>query len=536
MRHLTVLLASLGMFVAVVGPVGAAEQPEGAPVNVRVDAGAGRRPISPYIYGRNLFRFGGLDEFTPESLALVKEAGVRMLRISEGNNGTKYNWRNDLSSNPDWYNNVYPMHLHEGAKMLADQTRDLQVLASFQVLGWVAKTDQYNFNEAQANPRPDPRQNLCGGGKPELYLQPWTAKDTVDILDHWFGAGGLGLDPARFHYWHMDNEPECWPSTHDDVCPKDLTAEQCVQKYVAVAREVRSRYPGIRLMAPGFTSEWQWWNWADNKAVDGMPWMQYFVKRMAEESRAAGKPLIDVVDFHTYVSGNATDEDLLQEHRIFYDAKYEFPRANGCKVFPDGGWHEDQKVELVFGRMEGWLDQYFGAGHSIGIGITEGGLAGRAPMVNALWYASMLGTYADHGVEIFTPWAWADQDWEVLHLFSRYAGDTRVEAVSSDEKMVSAYASVGKAGGRMTVILVNREKSAARPVRIAVTGISPREGEQATLTLSELAKDVRTFQTHEKNALRKGSTHIENGAFSVLMPPYSITAVLIEPAGRASSS
>jgi len=50
-----------------------------------------------------------------------------------------------------------------------------------------------------------------------------------------------------------------------------------------------------------------WWNW-NNGFVNGMPWMEFFVKRMAEESRAFGRPLIDLVDFHTYIGGSASDE------------------------------------------------------------------------------------------------------------------------------------------------------------------------------------------------------------------------------------
>ena len=71
--------------------------------------------------------------------------------------------------------------------------------------------------------------------------------------------GGMGLDPKHFLYFHLDNEPECWSSTHDDVCPKPMTPEQCVQKYVAVAKELRTRYPQVKILAPGFTAEASTW-------------------------------------------------------------------------------------------------------------------------------------------------------------------------------------------------------------------------------------------------------------------------------------
>lgn len=499
-----------------VAPAVAAEAEGGTPVQVRVDAGAGRRPISPYLYGKN---------FVGRDAELCRQAGLRITRETGGNNCTKYNWRNDLSSHPDWYNNVYEQGWPERARSYQKEFDDLQIMFCFQVLGWVAKTDQYNFRESEADPRPERHEDLCGGGNAALYLEPWTAKDTADILDHWFGPGGLGLDPARFRYWHMDNEPECWPSTHGDVCPQDLTAEQVVQKYAAVAREVKSRYPGIRLMAPGFTSEWMWWNF-QNEFVAGMPWMEYFIKRMAEESRAFRSNLIDVIDFHTY--GNArAEEDVLQEHRIFYDPRYQYPGANGCKRYPDGGWHEDQRTEMIFARTEAWLDQYFGPGHGIGIGITETDTSG-SEMARALWYASMLGTFADHGVEVFCPWGWHDSWWEVLHLFSRYAGSVRVEAVSSDENMVSAYASANGAGDAVTVVFVNRRKDQARPVHVTLAGFAPREGQHRTLSLHDLPDGQATFKSDKENALHEGTVEVEANSFALVLPPYSITAVLLE--------
>jgi hypothetical protein len=496
---------------AAAGPVEGA-----ASVAVRVDAAARRRPISPYIYGKN---------FVGDDVVLASEAGLRITRETGGNNCTKYNWRDDLSSHPDWYNNVYKQGWPERAQRLQHEFSDLQIMFCFQVFGWVAKTDQYNFKEQEVNPRPDPHQALCGGGNPALYLEPWTAKDTADILDHWFGTGGLGLDPARFRYWHMDNEPDCWPSTHKDVCPKDLTGEQVVQKYAEVAREVRSRDPKIRLLAPGFASEWMWWNFK-NEFVSGLPWTEFFIKRMAEESRAFGSRLIDVVDIHTY--GNAQSEaDVLQEHRILYDPQYQYPGANGCKRYPDGGWHDDQRVEMIFGRTEAWLDKYFGPGHGIGIGVTETDVRGTET-VCALWYASMLGTFADHGVEVFTPWGWHNSWWEVLHLFSRYAQGIRVEAASSDGNMVSAYASASEAGDAMTIIFVNRYKDRAQPTQVTLAGFAAREGQHRALSLRDLPERQATFRSDKQNALREGTVTVANNGFALDLPPYSITAVLLE--------
>ena len=492
-------------------------------VDIKVDTKQGRRPISPYLFGNN--------NQAPKKVTaeFAREVGMRLSRNSGGNNCTKLNWRDEVTSAPDWYNNVYPVGRTAQARKLSTEYEDLQILYGLPALGWAAKADggKHNFTKndgAKVWPvKPSPKENLCGDGQIDRYLQKWTPKDAVDMLDHFFKPrpGGLGLDPSHFKYVHLDNEPECWSSTHDDVCPEPMTAEECVQKYVALAKELRKRYPKLKLLAPGFTAEWFWWNWGDNKSVDGMPWMEYFVKRMAEESKKSGVKLIDVVDFHTYLNSGTDDAGLLQEHRIFYDADYEFARSRGVQTV------KGEKVERVFGRMEEWLDHYFGPGHGITLAVTECTPGKHSPMAQALWYASMLGTFADHGIEIFAPWEWREPMWEVMHLFSQYGRAIRVKATSSDDEMVSAYASATKNDTGITIILLNREPETPRKVHVAISGFTPKSGPQETLTLVDLPKE-RTFRSHADNALKKGTVEAKDSSFDLTLPPYSIVAVVMQ--------
>jgi hypothetical protein len=114
---------------------------------------------------------------------------------------------------------------------------------SFQLLGKAASSADQNFDawtfHLQNNfPRPpvSVHQNLAGGGipntepgatkaskdgNPDLYLQDWPPDSSVAILDNWFGKNGLGLDKSKIRYWCMDNEPEIWKSTHNDIQPPD---------------------------------------------------------------------------------------------------------------------------------------------------------------------------------------------------------------------------------------------------------------------------------------------------------------------------
>ncbi len=493
-----------------------------ARVKITVDVAKGQRPISPYIYGKNCNMFDG------EDLEVVRGAGLRISRETDGNNCTKYCWENDLSSHPDWYNNVYEQGWYERARAVQDKVPGLQGMFCFQVLGWAAKTGKYNADVSGIKDHSKRERNLCGDGKGESYLQPWGPKQTVGIVDHWFGPGGKGLDRSRFRIWHMDNEPACWISKHDDICPKELSAEQTVMKYVGVAKEAKTRHPDLYLMAPGFTSEWYWWHWTDNTFPDGLPWMEYFIKRMGEESKKVGRRLIDIVDFHSYSNmENNSPREILQEHRIFYDHDYDFPYANACQRYPGGEWG-DNRVERIFGRTEEWLDKYFGKGHGITIGITEAYCCSPKGTIAALWYASMLGTFADHGVTVFTPWSWRVSFWEVMHLFSRYGGTVRVASKSSDEEMVSAYSSL-REDGKLAVIMVNRHKRKREKVSLKLANFTPRVGAHTLLTLSDLPDKKQTFKSSDDNALKRGTLTLAGQEVELELPPWSIVAVIIEP-------
>lgn len=101
------------------------------PVEVKIDANAGKKLVSPYIYGKNgcvgdSKYSGSLVGADIKNVKLAQEAGLRFARMNDGNNASKYNWRKCLSSHPDWYNNVYAHDWNGSAMRLRDNLPDLQ--------------------------------------------------------------------------------------------------------------------------------------------------------------------------------------------------------------------------------------------------------------------------------------------------------------------------------------------------------------------------------------------------------------------------
>ncbi len=511
-------------------------------VTIGVHAGQERRPVSPYVYGKNDSMGTPAAPATAGDVQRFRDAGVRMLRMNGGNNATKYNWQKRLTSHPDWYNNVYASADWDYAQaQLQQQLPGVQALWAFQLIGKVADNTANNFNDWGYNQSQwwsGVAQNLAGGGtvnpaggehalkngNPALYLTDTSAETSTAILDHWIKPSGLGLDRRRFLYWNMDNEPEIWQGTHNDVMPTQISAEEFMQRYFAYAKRARERFPEIKLAGPVPANEWQWYNWPRPITVNGRnyPWLEYFIKRVAEEQARTGVRLLDVLDIH-YYPGTTVPAEIVQLHRTYFDRTYVHPEANGVKAV-NGGWDSSINQEYIFGRCADWLEQYLGANHGVTFGVTETGIAVTNAPLASVWYASTLGEFMRHGVEVFTPWTWQPGMWEVLHLFSRYNQSTSVRGSSSDEATVSAYPTLDERTGNLTVVLVNRALTGTRTASVTVADAAVRDGAYPTLQLANLPA-TETFVSRSANHLASGTVNVAGNQFSVTLPALSITSV-----------
>jgi hypothetical protein len=524
------------------------------PIQITVNANSGKRPFSPYIFGKNnVLPSTYLNNGTNTEVTKAIEAGIRFVRQGGGNNSTKYNWRMKLSSHPDWYNNVYANNWDAAAKNLTDKMPGVQGMWSFQLLGKSAANTKNNFPDWTYNSSQwwsGVGQNLAGGGtvnpagggkalvdgNPDLYLTNWPADSTVAILDKWFGAEGLGYDKTWYRYWSMDNEPEIWSGTHDDVMKTQIPAEEFMQLYFKVAKAARAKYPEIKLSGPVPANEWQWYRYGS----DGIPyngkkycWLEYFILRMAEEEKASGIKLLDVLDIHYYPSSSKAEE-LVQYYRVFFDRTYIYPEANGVKTV-NGGWDNSQNKEYILGRCSDWLKKYMGTNHTVKFGVTETGLSDnmKDANVHASWYASTLGEFMKYGVEVFTPWSWKAGMWETVHLFGRYSQENFVDATSTQETTVSAYPTINETSDSMTIFLVNRHLTETKNIQIDVRDFIIKDEPIYLYTLSKLPS-TETFVSHAQNALKKKQIDKPEYHISVQLEPLSVNAIVLKAASTSA--
>ncbi|MCF0069654.1 T9SS type A sorting domain-containing protein [Dyadobacter sp. CY261] len=507
-------------------------------VTISVNATQDKRLISPNIYGRN----EGFDK--PDQF--YKEAGLRFARIGGGNNMSAYNWRAKLAVHPDWFNNVYGADWDVYAQKVNSNFSNVQGMFAFQLLGRAASSGQNNFpdwNYMQANPGWfGNHQNLAGGGTPnpdsngpalvegnkDLFSKPWPADSSVGILNHWFGANGLGFNKDKFVYWSMDNEVDVWNGTHDWEMPTLISASAFMDRYIELAKKAKAIYPGIKLCGPVTTSEWQWYKWSNESIwIDGRyyPWIEYFIKRLGDEYKATGVKLVDVIDIHNYPWYNNDNAQALQGHRIYYDTQYDYPGSNGLKS-STGGWDNSLTKQYLFKRFDGWLNEHFGPNHGITSGVSEWSPGPDEPNLASVIYGSHLGTFANNGVELFSPWNWFTGMWETLHLFSRNAKKYSVASASSDENMVSAYSSLSETADSLTVMLINRDMAASRTVTINLSNFTIANGNYKTLRLASLPA-TETFVSDTQNALQESTVPVSSNSLTITVPALSTTAILL---------
>ena len=523
-----------------------------AGIDVSVDAKAGVLPISPYLYGRNIDKVNDgsaeSDSAEQEFIGQVREAGIHMMRANNGNNATRYNWRKKLTVHPDWFNNVYSHDWAITAKKVLDKMPGVDAMYAFQLTGYAASSTDYNFPDwnwkQEHGSYPSRAFDLAGGGEVSedgetlikagdytLYNEEWPADSTVGIVPYW--RDELKFDMSRFKYWSMDNEMEIWRGTHSDL-DLPVTGNFLVERYIDVAKKARAAWKDIKLTGPVVANEWQWchisaYNDESRPKIDGQEycWLEFFTKKIAEAQKTSGMKLLDVFDIHWYPS-EKDYESRMNWHRVLFDTTYYYKGGNGIRCATGKcDWSDKEKGyrSCIFVRINRWLEQYFGKDHGIKLALTETSLIDEDPMVTALTYASFIGTMQDNGVSIFTPWSWGDGMYETVHLFSRYGHANRVQSVSTNDSLVSAYSSITAKGDSLTVIFVNRAEKDAQDVNLSLANFAAIDGSVRMLTLQNLKGE--TFVSHADNALQAGTADVAGNKASLKLPPKSITALLL---------
>ena len=526
--------------------------PAAAAVNVTITVNpAVTKPISPYIYGTNFY--GG--NANAPALLTMDRAG--------GNRWTAYNWiTNGSNAGSDYFYETDDYLCNgtcnagipaEAVRMLiaADQQAGLASLVTLQLQGYVSK------DTALVKVQP-PFPNLADfipvvdkkGSSFTLTPPDTTAymDEFAWALDQKFsGKNIFGASPAQPTFISLDNEPELWNSTHQEIQGSTMvTSDAYISKTVTLTEALKDQFPSMVIFGPAHYGFLGLYNWQGELTATpaGTNWFtDKYLQAIKTASTSYGKPIVDVYDFHWYpeeydlctstsslrvtsMTGTTLTPTqvqlIVQSPRNLWDSTFNDAANGNCNpwVYQTMG---NQPINLL-GRVQAKIDAE-NPGMKIAITEYEGG--GWNHIAGTIAQADYLGIFGAQGLFAASFWPPNGTYDYAMAGFRAYRGfdganavfgDTSLQTTSSNVANVMVYASSDSTTpGHYIFVAINRSTSAQVT---AINGVTL----SGVATLYQITASSASGQNPVHPVLV--NTQAVNGtSFQVNLPALSVTTI-----------
>ncbi|MDE5564241.1 MAG: endoglucanase [Oscillospiraceae bacterium] len=501
-------------------------------VDVTVDMNGTRKSISPYIYGIN--DAGYLDSV---DVNVVRQGGNRY---------SAYNWENNYSNaGSDWKNssdtfltNGYSEELAATpgacALHLSDDCVKHNVpykMATIQMAGYASADKDGEVTEAA----PSPRWKQVKATKNAAFsLTPDTTDDYVymdEYVNYLVNKLGDASTATGINGYNLDNEPGLWNSTHSLMHPDQTTYAEMVEKSTEYASAIKAVDPkaevfGLALF--GFGAYTQFVSAPD--ADNSYNWfISYYLDKMADAEKTAGKRLIDAIDVHYYSEAMGTDRVTNcndNTHEDCIEARVQAPRTLYENGYIENSWigQWGQQYLPILPNIQASIKNYY---PGTKLAMTEYNFGGGDHVSGAVAEADALGAFAANDVYLATLWPLTsniDYQLSAINLYTNYDGkgssfgDTLVNAKTSDIEKATAYAAInGSDESKVTLVLTNKDLKNAQNATIQVKG-DANYSSAAIYGITDKSSDIE---------LLGAVNNIENNTFTVEIPALSVVQIEI---------
>lgn len=531
----------------------------GTPLAITIDAALNVRPISPLIYGVAFASSNQLAELN----APVNRSG--------GNAETRYNWQlNARNHAADWYFQSLPAGPATPGAAADNHVADSKnggaaAMLTVPMLGWMPKLGPgrgklASYSIAKYGPQTGNDWEWFadagnGIGTNTVTQTSWLiiTNDPTDahfatnsafqqawvqhLTNRWGRATNGGV-----RYYCMDNEHTLWHSTHRDVHPVGNTMTEIRDKFFDYGGKVKAVDPNALLLAPeewgwvgylysGFDSQWAAahndWNPAhfpDRSTNGGMEYMAWFLDQARQRETSTGQRLLDYFTLHIYPQGaNEFTDDVSTSTQL---GRNRSTRAFWDPSYVDQSWI-NSVIQLI-PRMKAWVATYY---PGTKIGITEYNWGAEGHINGATAQADIFGLLGREGVDLATRWTTPGSGtptFKAMKMFRNYDGnkstfgDLSVSATGPNPDIVSCFAARRTNDGALTVMVINKQLSAATPVTLSLANFLP-------------AGSAQVWQLTAANTIAHLSDIAFNGGtVSNVVPAQSVT-LLVFPAGTPPS-
>jgi len=513
---------------------------------VTVDANAGKKPISPLIYG---VAFGSTAQLSDLNAPLNRQGG---------NDMSCYNWQlNASNKGADWFfESIADNSATQGERgdtfISGSKAAGADSMITIPMIGWVAKVgtnrgkvSSYSIAKYGAQAANDWQwMPDAGNGISSATGKPITTNDKNDAqtpstsamqqawVSHIVGKYNTAAN-GGVKYYMMDNEVSIWQGTHQDVHPVGATMDEILADILDYGGKVKATDPTALVCGP---EEWGWsgyfysgydqqygaaHNWSsfpDRAAHGNMDYCPWLLQQLAANNTSTGKRLLDVFTLHCYPQGGefgndtSTNMQLLRNKstRQLWDANY-----------VDQSWIGTQ-VDLI-PRMKNWVATYY---PGTKIGITEYNWGAESSINGATAQADVYGIFGREGLDLATRWTTPDASTPTYKAMKMYRnvdgakngfGDTSVSTTMANADNLSAFGAVRSSDKAMTVMLVNKVLSGATPVTVKLSNFTGNGTAQL-------------WQLTSTNAITRLTDVTYSGSSVVVtVPAQSVTLVVLPP-------
>lgn len=491
-----------------------------APTKISIDPSI-RYDISPLIYGANSTDYAGMG------------SGFRFAR-SGGNRLTAYNWENNASNaGSDWYfqNDNYLGATDEAG--WTDRTFIQAAIAggaiplvTIPIAGYVS-ADKWGDGDVRNYPNfLNTRFKISVPAKPNsAFIYPPLTTDAYVYQDECVSYLKQFAQPNFPIMFSLDNEPDLWSSTHNEIHPVAVTYAEIIQRNIDYATAIKNVYPTTTIFGPVNYGYYGFMTLQGASDQNGRNFIDAYLDGMKAASTQAGKRLVDVLDVHWYPEAQGdntritTDGDTpnistarIQSTRSLWDNKY----VESSWITSSNGGNPIQLIPMIQDRIK---KHYSGTKLS----FTEYNYGGGNVISGAIAQADVLGLFGRNGVFAAANWGIGAGDLAMLAGFKAFTNYDRAGArfgnqgvfvtgeVASDNSVYAAMDTVNT--DRLTIVVINKTEGIS-PFVFGTEGYRIKRARVFTITEDNYAVPVSGTVALAKT-----------GGLKYEAPPYSISTI-----------
>lgn len=472
---MAVVLSSAGSGTEVCATFGTSYLDTGS-VTVNIDTSAGRKAISPYIYGIN----------SESDLSGVTANAI----IQTDSEVSSYNWENNMSVGGGGSSSRLVSSYPESKRSEPGLYTDYLVRRA----GRYGIPSRYvtlqMMGKAAGNANSGKLWIDAEFEKNDAYLSRPNTEDDVVYMDEYVSFLVNKYDYAvngGINGYFLGYEPETWSERYPEAVPSPVTADELIKRSAQLAYSVKKIDPTALVYGPSVSGIEAFINinnpddW-DQHGIDYSWFMDYYLEGMRHASEESGMRLLDVLDIHYHTEAtNGLLQPIIDSDDVFSNNT----RLQAPRILWDSSYTENSTSAILHNQhipliptLAASIDMYYPGTR---LSFSEYNFGGGDSISGGIAVADALGIFAGYGVHM----ACVKPNTEdisyiksALNIYTDYDGegssfgDTLVASSNGKDIMSSVYASVESGDeSELKVLLINKNSDAEKSAEIKIKSI-----------------------------------------------------------------